>query len=77
MTNTVKLNRVNPDIIKLQLFPFSLRGITTSWLESLPYGSLRNWEELVKSYRVDSLTFERRGEIIAFKHREDESLYNS
>ena len=36
MANTVKLNGVNPDVIKLQLFPFSLRDITASWFESLP-----------------------------------------
>ena len=38
MANTVKLNGVNPDVIKLQLFPFSLRDIVASWVESLPYG---------------------------------------
>ena len=29
MANIVKLNGVNPDVIMLQLFPFSLRDITT------------------------------------------------
>ena len=38
MENTVKLNGVNPDVIKLQLFPFSPRDTTTSWFESMPYG---------------------------------------
>ena len=38
MTNIVKLNGVNPDVIKLQLFPFSLRDTVASWFESLPYG---------------------------------------
>ena len=42
MENTVKLNSVNPDVIKLQLFPFSQRDITTSWFESLQYGSVSN-----------------------------------
>ena len=32
MENTVKLNEVNPDIIKLQLFPFSLRDAGTTSL---------------------------------------------
>ena len=27
MANTVKLNAVRPDVIKLQLFPFSLRDV--------------------------------------------------
>ena len=42
MANTVKLNGVNSDVIKLQLFPFSLRDITASWFESLPYGLVDN-----------------------------------
>ena len=40
MANTVKLNGVNPDIIKFQLFPVSLRDITASWFESLLYESV-------------------------------------
>ena len=50
MTNTVKLNGVNPVVIKLQLFPFSLRDIVASWFDSLPYGSVSNLEELMKAY---------------------------
>ena len=30
MSKTMKLNGVNPDVIKLQLFPFSLRDIAAS-----------------------------------------------
>ena len=81
MTYIVKLNGVNPDVIKVQLFPFSLRDIATSWLESLSYGSVSNWEELVEAYLSrffpHALTSKRRGEIIAFKQKEDESLYNA
>ena len=50
MANTVKLNGVNPDVIKLQLFPFSLRDVAPSWFESLPHGSVNNCEELVEAY---------------------------
>ena len=31
MANIVKLNGVRPDVIKLQLFPFSLRDTASSW----------------------------------------------
>ena len=37
MANTVKMNGVNPYVIKLQLFPFSLRDIAANWFESLPW----------------------------------------
>ena len=81
MANIVRLNGVNLDVIKLRLFPFSPRDIATSWFESLPYGSVNTWEELVEAYLSrffpPSLTLERRGEIIAFKQKEDESLYNA
>ena len=40
MENTVKLNGVRPEVIKLHLFPFSLRDIVATWYESLPYGSV-------------------------------------
>ena len=80
MDNTVKLNGVRPEVIKLQLLPFSLRDVAATWFESLPVGSVNNWEELVEAYMSKffppTLTSERRGEIIVFKQGENESLYN-
>ena len=64
MTNTVKLNGVKPEVIRLQLFPFSLRVVETTWFESLPIGSVTNWEELIEAYMgrffPPTLTSERR-----------------
>ena len=81
MANTVKLNGVRPEVIKLQLFPFSLRDVAATWFESFPYGSVNNWEELVEAYMSEffppALTSKRRGEIIMFKQGEDESLYTA
>ena len=71
MANTVKLNGVRPEVIRLQLFPFSLRDVATTWFESLLVGLVTNWEELVEAYMgrffPPTLTSERRGEIIVFK----------
>ena len=51
--------------------PFSLRDIVATWYESLPYGSVDTWEELVEAYLgrffPPSLTSERRREIIMFQ----------
>ena len=81
MANTVKLNGVRPKVIKLQLFPFSLRDVATTWFDSLPVGSVNTWEELVEAYMSrffpPALTVERRGKIIVFKQGEDESLYTT
>ena len=78
MANTVKLNGVRPDVIKLQLFPFSLRSMVATWFDSLPMGLVNTWEELVEAYMSrffpPALTAERRGEIIVFKQGEDENL---
>ena len=40
MANTVKLNGVRPQVIKLQLFPFSLRDVEVTWFDALPVGSM-------------------------------------
>ena len=81
MANTVNLNGVRPEVIKLQLFPFSLRDIAATWFDSLPYGSVNTWEELVEAYLgrffPPSLTSERRKEISVFNQGEDESLYTA
>ena len=71
MTNTVKLNGVRPEVIKLQFFLFSLRDVVATWFDSLLVGSVNSLEELVKAYMSrffpPALTSERRGEIIVFK----------
>ena len=81
MENTVKLNEVRPDVIKLQLFPFSLRDVAATWFDSLPVGLVNTWEELVEAFMSrffpPALTVVRRGEIIVFKQGEDESLYTA
>ena len=81
MANTVKLNGVRIEVIKLQLFPFSLRDIAATWFDSLPYGLANTWEELVEAYLgrffPSSLTFERRKEISVFNQGEDKSLYTT
>ena len=79
MENTVKLNGVRLEVIKLHFFPFSLRDIVATWYDSLPYGYVDTWEELVEAYLgrffPPSITSERRREIIVFQQGEDESLY--
>ncbi|GJX06769.1 reverse transcriptase domain-containing protein [Tanacetum coccineum] len=50
ITQTVKLNQVPHDIIKLILFPFSLEGATRTWLEKEPPNSIRTWNDLVSKF---------------------------
>jgi hypothetical protein len=40
-----KYKDVDGNIIKLKLFPFSLRGIAEDWLLSLPINSIDSWDK--------------------------------
>ena len=44
--DTIKMNKVPDDVIRLRLFPFSLRDKARGWLQSLQPGSITTWEEL-------------------------------
>ncbi|XP_075504552.1 uncharacterized protein LOC142541991 [Primulina tabacum] len=50
ITDTVKINNVPDDIIRLRLFPFSLRDQARVWLQSLPLGSITTWQELATKF---------------------------
>ena len=64
MANAGKLNGVRPDVIKLQLFPFSLIDVVVTWFDSLPVGLVNTWEKLVVAFMTRifplALTTERR-----------------
>ena len=40
-----KYKEVDREIVKLKLFPFSLRGRAKEWLQSLPKNSIDSWSE--------------------------------
>ncbi|XP_073033775.1 uncharacterized protein [Primulina eburnea] len=50
ITDTVKINNVPDDIIRMRLFPFSLKDQARGWLQSLPLGSITTWEELATKF---------------------------
>ena len=79
--NSVKLNGVKPEVIHLQLFPFSLRDMAATWFNSLPYESVNTWEELMGAYFSkffpQSLSSEQRREITNSKHGGDENMYTA
>ena len=72
---------VKPEVIQLQLFPFSLRDIAITWFNSLPYESVNTWEELMRAYFskffTPSLPSEKRREITNSKHGADENMYTA
>ncbi|XP_031095139.1 uncharacterized protein LOC115999429 [Ipomoea triloba] len=48
--NTIKMNGIPTDAIKLRLFPFSLRDQALSWLNSFSANHLLTWEQLYKAF---------------------------
>ena len=81
IANSIKLNGVKPEVIQLQLFPFSLRDMAATWFNSLPYESVNTWEELMGAYFrkffPPFLFSEQRREITNSKQWEDENMYTA
>ncbi|GJW00056.1 hypothetical protein Tco_1555307 [Tanacetum coccineum] len=50
ITQTVKLDNVPGDVVKLLLFLFSLEGAAWAWLEKEPSNSITTWNYLVSKF---------------------------
>ena len=76
---SIKVSGVKPEVIQLQLFPFSLRDMAITWFNSLPLESVNTWEELMRAYFnkffIPSLQSKQRREIINSKHEGDEDRH--
>ena len=79
IANSIQLNGVKPEVMQLQLFPFSLRDMALTWFDSLPQESVNDWEKLMRAYFnkffISSLQSRQRGEIINSKHEGDEDRH--
>ncbi|GJW19084.1 reverse transcriptase domain-containing protein [Tanacetum coccineum] len=73
ITQTVKLNKVPSDVVKLLLFLFSLEGAAQTWLEKEPPKSITTWNDLVSKfvnrYFPPSKTTNLRNEITRYQQR--------
>ncbi|XP_073031282.1 uncharacterized protein [Primulina eburnea] len=81
ITDTVKMNGVSDELIRLRLFPFSLRDHARSWLQSLPLGSVTTWADLVtkflSKYFPPAKSAQLKIDITNFRQREFEVLYEA
>ncbi|XP_045791784.1 uncharacterized protein LOC123886512 [Trifolium pratense] len=79
--DTIKANGVEPEAIRLRLFPFSLRDRARAWLQALPTNSITTWNELKKQflarYFPPSKTAMLRAQINGFRQKEGESLFEA
>ncbi|KAK4271099.1 hypothetical protein QN277_019840 [Acacia crassicarpa] len=48
--DTIKMNGVPEDALRLRLFPFSLTGKARAWLRSCPTGSLSTWDIITTKF---------------------------
>ncbi|XP_075489613.1 uncharacterized protein LOC142528445 [Primulina tabacum] len=81
ITDTVKINNVPDDTIRLRLFPFSLRDQAREWLQSLPFGSITTWQELatkfLAKYFPPAKSAQLKIEISTFRLTDFEQLYEA
>lgn len=79
--DTIKLNGVSTDAIRLQLFPLSLKERATDWLQNEVPNSFTTWEALSKAflskYFPPGKTAKLRTDITFFCQRDGESLYEA
>ena len=73
-----KFKNVENNIIKLKLFPFSLRGKAKEWLLSLPNASINSWDDLkeayIKKYYPPVKILQNRNSILSFKQFDNEHV---
>ncbi|GJZ02174.1 reverse transcriptase domain-containing protein [Tanacetum coccineum] len=81
VTQSIKVNGVTDDALRLYLFPHSLAHHATAWFDRLPRNSITTFEQMAKmflgKYFPPSMVTKLRNEITNFRQRLDESLFEA
>ncbi|GJR19229.1 reverse transcriptase domain-containing protein [Tanacetum coccineum] len=81
VTQSIKVNGVTDDALRLYLFPHSLTHHATAWFDRLPRNSITTFEQIAKmfpgKYFPPSMVTKLRNEITNFRQRPDESLFEA
>nr|GEY23352.1 reverse transcriptase domain-containing protein [Tanacetum cinerariifolium] len=81
VTQSIKVNGVTDDTLRLYLFPHSLTHHATTWFDCLPRNSINTFEQMTKmfleKYFPPSMVTKLRNEITNFRQRPDESLFDA
>nr|GEW97451.1 reverse transcriptase domain-containing protein [Tanacetum cinerariifolium] len=81
VTQSIKVNGVTDDALRLYLFPHSLTHHATAWFDRLPRNSINTFEQMAKmfleKYFPPSMVTKLRNEITNFRQRLDESLFEA
>ena len=74
----MRIKDVDPDAVKLRLFPFSLRGRAKEWLLSLPRNTITSWVGCTSLFMTKffppAKTMQLRSNITGFRQEEREPL---
>nr|GEY52304.1 reverse transcriptase domain-containing protein [Tanacetum cinerariifolium] len=81
VTQSIKVNGVTDDALRLYLFPHSLTNHATAWFDRLPRNSINTFEQMDKmflgKYFLPSMATKLRNEITNFRQHPDESLFEA
>nr|GEZ57798.1 hypothetical protein [Tanacetum cinerariifolium] len=81
VTQSIKVNGVTDDALRLYLFPHSLTHHATTWFDRFPRNSINTFEQMAKmflrKYFPPSMVTKLRNEITNFRQRPDESLFEA
>nr|GEV81384.1 reverse transcriptase domain-containing protein [Tanacetum cinerariifolium] len=81
ITQSIKVNGVTDDALRLYLFPHSLTHHVTTWFDRLPRNSINTFKQMAKmflgKYFPPSMVTKLRNEITNFRQRPDESLFEA
>src|SRR3954465_4788985 len=73
-----KYKEVDGDVVKLKIFPFSLRGRAKEWLRSLPKNSIDSWSKckdaFIGNYYPPAKSIQLRSKIMNFRKLDNEHL---
>nr|GEY91595.1 reverse transcriptase domain-containing protein [Tanacetum cinerariifolium] len=81
VTQSIKVNGVTDDALRLYLFPHSLTHHVTAWFDHLPRSSITIFEQMAKmfleKYFPPFMVTQSRNEITNFRQRPNESLFKA
>nr|GEX18583.1 reverse transcriptase domain-containing protein [Tanacetum cinerariifolium] len=81
VTQSIKVNGVVDDALRLYLFPYSLTHHATAWFDRLPRNSINTFEQMEKMFLrkcfPPSMVTKLRNEITNFRQRPDESIFEA
>ncbi|KAK8663329.1 hypothetical protein V6N13_083152 [Hibiscus sabdariffa] len=79
--NSLKIHGVSNDVLKLKLFPYSLRDKAKEWLNNIPPGSFQSWTKLCRrflaKFSYNNMTDNLRNQITSFRQEDDEAMHEA